>query len=67
MKSKKKGKVDIEKQKRLENAKKVEVRAFIIFLVFFCYKYCIGKNFFTINITNKIGFLINFHGFFFIF
>ena len=34
MKSKKKGKVDIEKQKRLENAKKVEVRAFIIFLVF---------------------------------
>ena len=35
MKSKKKGKVDIEKQKRLENAKKVEVRAFIIFLVFF--------------------------------
>ena len=26
---------------------------------------CTGKNFFTINITNKIGFLINFHAFFF--
>ena len=26
---------------------------------------CTGEKFFIINITNKIGFLINFHGFFF--
>lgn len=50
MKSKKKGKVDIEKQKRLENAKKVEVRAFIIFL-FFVTNCVPAKIFFTINIS----------------
>ena len=46
MKSKKKGKVDIEKQKRLENAKKVEVRAFIIFLVFFLLQIVYRQKFF---------------------